>query len=390
MRPKIEILLQGGKALVEGRLVPADVAVARTENGPRLSLAPEHGTGATLIDATGLLILPGIVDVHGDAFERQMMPRPGVGIDFDLALIETDRQIVANGITTAFHGVTRSWEPGLRDAAGARAILEAIERLRPRLSADTHCHLRHETYNLDGEDEIIAWITDRRLGVVAFNDHLSGTIKVRHRPEKMAKMVERSGLSAAEFDALVDQVAARADQVPASIARLAAAAEAAGIPTMSHDDMNVEQRRWFAALGVDVAEFPLTERVAEAAIADGVPTVFGAPNVLRGGSHTGCPDAAEMARRGWCSVLASDYFYPAMLQAPFILGRKHGIPLPAAWALVSANAAGAVGLHDRGRIAEGWRADLVVVEAEANGLARAVATIADGRLVHLADGARLR
>jgi alpha-D-ribose 1-methylphosphonate 5-triphosphate diphosphatase len=342
-----------------------------------------------VLDATGLLVLPGLVDLHGDAFERQMMPRPGVGIDLDLALVETDRQLVANGITTAFHGVTRSWEPGLRDADNARAILEAIERLRPRLAADTRCHLRHETYNLDGEAEILSWLAERRVGVVAFNDHLSGTIKVRHRPEKMAKMVERSGLSAADFDALVGRVADRADEVPGSIARLAAAAQAAGIPSMSHDDMSIEQRRWFAALGVGIAEFPLTEAVAEVAVAEGAPTIFGAPNVLRGGSHTGCPDAAEMAQRGWCSVLASDYFYPAMLQAPFILGRKHGVPLEAAWALVSANAAASVGLCDRGRIAEGARADLVLVDVDAKGLAHAVATIADGRLVHLADGGRL-
>jgi alpha-D-ribose 1-methylphosphonate 5-triphosphate diphosphatase len=205
----------------------------------------------------------------------------------------------------------------------------------------------------------------------------------------MAKMVERSGLSAADFDALVGRVADRADEVPGSIARLAAAAQAAGIPSMSHDDMSIEQRRWFAALGVGIAEFPLTEAVAEVAVAEGAPTIFGAPNVLRGGSHTGCPDAAEMAQRGWCSVLASDYFYPAMLQAPFILGRKHGVPLEAAWALVSANAAASVGLCDRGRIAEGARADLVLVDVDAKGLAHAVATIADGRLVHLADGGRL-
>lgn len=387
MAYKAAIDIRGGMALVEGRLEAADVIVRRTDAGARLSLEP--AAASTTLDATGLLVLPGLIDVHGDAFERQMMPRPGVGIDLELALIETDRQLVANGITTAFHGVTRSWEPGLRDAATARAILLAIEQLRPRLAADTRCHLRHETFNLDGEEEILAWIAERRVGVVAFNDHLTGTIKVRHRPEKMAKMVERSGLTADAFDALVDSVADRADEVPTSIARLAAAAEAAGIPTMSHDDMNVEQRRWYAALGVDIAEFPMTAAVAETAVADGVPTVFGAPNVLRGGSHTGCPDAAEMAVRGWCSVLASDYFYPALLQAPFILGRKCGIPLAAAWPLVSTNAADALGLLDRGRIAEGARADLVLVEVEANGLARAVATIADGRLVHLADGSRL-
>ena len=386
---KALIVVRGGEALVGGRLQRADVAVRADGNGARLGLAAADAHARLALDATGLLVLPGIVDVHGDAFERQMMPRPGVGIDLSLALVETDRQLVANGITTAFHGVTRSWEPGLRDAANARLLLETIETLRPRLAVDTRFHLRHETYNLEDEDELIGWIASRRVGVVAFNDHMTGTIKVRHRPDKMQKMVERSGLSAAAFDALVERVAARADEVPASIARIAAAAEAAGVPAMSHDDMTVEQRRWFQRLGVQIAEFPMTEDVAAAATADGAPTVFGAPNVLRGGSHTGCPDAAQMARRGWCSVLASDYFYPALLQAPFILAHRHGMALEATWALVSSQAARAVGLHDRGVIAEGRRADLILVEAPPSGHARVVATIAYGRLVHLADGDRL-
>ncbi len=387
--PRSHVLVRGGRALVDGEFERADVTVVESDEGTSLAMERSSASPQLTIDARGLLVLPGLVDVHGDAFERQLMPRPGVGIDVALALLETDRQLVANGITTAYHGVTRSWEPGLRDAAHARALLEAIEQLRPQLAADTRFHLRHETYNLEGEAEILSWIADRRVGVVAFNDHMTGTIKVRHRPDKVAKMIERSGLDATAFHALVDRTVARAEEVPASIARIAAAAVAASVPAMSHDDMTIEQRRWFASLGVAIAEFPLTEAVAEGAVADGAPTVFGAPNVLRGGSHTGCPDAADMVRRGWCKILASDYFYPALLQAPFILARKHGVPLESSWPLVSANAAAAVGLSDRGVIAEGKRADLILVDAPQTGPARVVATIADGRLVHLAEGNRL-
>ena len=115
-------------------------------------------TAEGTIDARGLLVLPGIVDVHGDAFERQVMPRPRVAFPLDIALLESDRQAVSNGITTVFHGVTWSWEPGLRGAENARAILAGIERIRPRLGADTRYHLRHETYNLDAEPEITEWL----------------------------------------------------------------------------------------------------------------------------------------------------------------------------------------------------------------------------------------
>ncbi|MDX2158684.1 MAG: alpha-D-ribose 1-methylphosphonate 5-triphosphate diphosphatase [Hyphomicrobiaceae bacterium] len=384
-----DIVIQGGSALIGQELVTTDVSVAVKDGHGILGLDPSADS-RLVIDARGLLVLPGLVDVHGDAFERQLMPRPGVGIDLDIALIETDRQLVANGITTACHGVTRSWEPGLRDAANARALLQALERLRPRLAADTRFHLRHETYNLDGEAEILEWLRDGRIDVIAFNDHMSGTIKARHRPDKMAKMVERSGLTATAFAALVERIAARADEVPASIARIAAAAQAAGTPAMSHDDMSIDQRQWFARLGVAIAEFPLTEAVAEAAVDDGASTVFGAPNVLRGGSHTGCPDAAEMVERGWCRVLASDYFYPALLQAPFVLRDRRAMRLAEVWPLVSANAAAALGLMDRGTIADGKRADVVLVADVAGQPAHVVATIANGRLVHLADGERVK
>ncbi len=389
MQGRVGFQVRGGTVLLDGRFERAGIGITG-DTGRIVASGQAIGGKSIVIDAEGLLVLPGLVDVHGDAFERQMMPRPGVPIDLTLALLETDRQLVANGITTAFHGVTRSWEPGLRDPANARRLLAAIEALRPRLAADTHFHLRHETYNLEGEDEILGWIRDRRVGVVAFNDHMTGTIKVRHRPDKMRKMIERSGLDAGQFDALVERVAARGGEVPASIARIAAAAQAAGVPAMSHDDMTPEQRRWFAGLGVAVAEFPMTDAVAEAAIAGGAPTVFGAPNVLRGGSHTGCPDAADMVAKGWCSILASDYFYPALVQAPFVLAARRGLALERTWPLVSSNAADAVGLSDRGRIAQGLRGDIILVEPPAeDGHARVVATFAAGRLVFLADGHRL-
>ena len=142
MRMRIE----GGRALVGDGLEETSIDVD-CEAGIITGVGAQASAGR-VIDARGFVVLPGIVDVHGDAFERQMMPRPGVGFPIDVALLESDRQAVANGITTVFHGVTWSWEGGLRGAGNARAILDGLERLRPRLGADTRYHLRHETYNL--------------------------------------------------------------------------------------------------------------------------------------------------------------------------------------------------------------------------------------------------
>eukprot|EP01035_Chromulina_nebulosa_P031819 gene31819-42441_t len=148
-----DILIEGGRTLVDGSLADTSLQVAGTD----IAAVGSHAARTALtIDASGLLVLPGIVDIHGDAFERQMMPRPGVDFPIDVALIDSDRQVIANGITTVFHGTTCSWEPGLRSADNARGLLEAIEALRPRLAADTRFHLRHETYNLDAEEMVVS------------------------------------------------------------------------------------------------------------------------------------------------------------------------------------------------------------------------------------------
>ena len=376
------VRIEGGRALIEGRL--EDTSIHVDSDAGIITGIGKDETAERTIDATGLLVLPGIVDIHGDAFERQMMPRPRVGFPLDVALIESDQQAIANGITTVFHGVTWSWEPGLRGAENARAILHGIESLRPRLGADTRYHLRHETYNLEAEPEISEWIADRRIDVIAFNDHMSGIIETTRREHKLAPMVERSGLTRDEFLAVVERTKRRADEVPASIERLAAVANANGVPLLSHDDTSPEQRRWYRSLGCNLAEFPTTVETAEDAAAQGDDIVLGAPNVVRGGSHTGWIDATEMIGRGFCSVLASDYYYPAPLLAAFALVSRNVLPLEQAWPLVSRTPAAAVQLTDRGEIAPDRRADLIIVDAPPGEQPRVVATIVAGRIVHLA------
>jgi alpha-D-ribose 1-methylphosphonate 5-triphosphate diphosphatase len=317
------------------------------------------------------------------------MPRPGVHFAVDIALLESDRQAVANGITTVFHGVTWSWEPGLRGPDNARNLLAAIEQLRADLAADTRFHLRHETYNLDAEDEIIGWLAQRRIDVLAFNDHMSMALETRKTPRGLATMVERSGVSREEFDRVVERVRRRGNEVPASIARLAEAAALHGVALLSHDDVSPEQRRWYRSLGCRVAEFPTTLETAQDAAAAGDDIVFGAPNVVRGGSHTGWTNAREMIARGMCSVLASDYYYPAPLLAAFRLVTSATVPLEQAWALVSEAPARAVGLGDRGRIAPGQRGDIVLVDASNYDRPRLVATMVGGRIVYLNQADRL-
>jgi alpha-D-ribose 1-methylphosphonate 5-triphosphate diphosphatase len=381
-----DILLEGGRALIGDQFVETSLRISGTDI---VRLEAARGRARLELDARGLLVLPGIVDLHGDAFERQMMPRAGVDFPIDVALADSDRQAISNGITTVFHATTCSWEPGLRSAENARGLMEAIERQRPQFAADTRFHLRHETYNLDAETDISRWLAEGRVDLFAFNDHMDGTVADMAKPRKRNRMVERTGLSGEDFDLLVARVNSRAAEVPASVARLAAAARDAGVRMLSHDDATPAMRQGFRDMGVAIAEFPINEETAREAARHGDAIVYGAPNVVRGGSHTGWTRASDMIAKGLCSVLASDYYYPAQLLAAFRLAADGVLPLAKAWDLVSAAPAGATGLTDRGVLAEGHRADILVVDDSAALRPRLIAVIAGGKLVHLTDAARL-
>jgi alpha-D-ribose 1-methylphosphonate 5-triphosphate diphosphatase len=147
----------------------------------------------------------------------------------------------------------------------------------------------------------------------------------------------------------------------------------------------ISTRQSFRAQGARICDFPMAEEVAQEASAAGDWVVMGCPNVVRGGSHLGWASAARMAEAGICSVLSSDYFYPAMLRAAMVLAGRGVLDLPRAWELVSTNPAAAAGLTDRGAIAEGLRADVVLVDPA---VPRVVATIAGGRIAYVtAEGA---
>ena len=381
-----DILIEGGRALLGNTILETSVQIA---SGKISAVGSDHGSSSFGLDARDLLVLPGIVDLHGDAFERQMMPRPGVDFPVDVALIDSDRQAIGNGITTVFHATTWSWEPGLRSGNNATRLLEAIENLRPQLAADTRFHLRHETYNLDAETDIAQWLSGGRIDLFAFNDHMDSTVASLAKPQKRNRMVERTGLSDEAFDSLVERVVSRGEDVPVSVTRLAKAARDANVRMLSHDDESPEMRRAFRAQGVGIAEFPVNEETAREAAEAGDFIVFGAPNVVRGASHTGWTKAADMIAKGLCSILASDYYYPAQLLAAFRLADDGVLPLAEAWNLISAAPARAAGLADRGVLAEGHRADIILVDDELPLRPRIVAVIAAGRLVHLTNASRL-
>lgn len=366
----MDLLIDASAALIDGALRPATLHLAEG----RIARLDAQATGARRIDAAGLLVLPGIVDLHGDGFERQIQPRPGVTFPLPAAVADTEAQLLANGITTAWHAVTLSWEPGLRSPDTWSGFLAALEAHPAR--ADMRVHMRWEQHNLDALDLAVADIEAGRVHLLSFNDHTPEIVKKLDRPAAAAKYSERAMVPVNAFRALAEQAADRTPYVPAASARIAAAARAAGIPIASHDEATIAARAAYRALGATICEFPMAEPVAQNARAAGETVVMGAPNVVRGGSHLGWASAQSLAERGLCTVLCSDYYYPALPAAALRLAQGP-LGLPAAWDLVSQNPARAAGLTDRGHIAEGARADLVLLDPAT---ARVVMTIARGQI----------
>jgi alpha-D-ribose 1-methylphosphonate 5-triphosphate diphosphatase len=375
-----DLRITGGQVLLPSDGLQSIDLMLKHGRIDRLDATPATGRH---LNASGLLVLPGIVDIHGDAFERQVQPRPGVDFAVDIALADTESQLLANGITTAFHGITLSWEPGLRSLTQWRKLLDGLEA-RP-WTCDMRVHLRWEAYNLEALDTALADIEAGRVHLVAFNDHTPSILKKTADPVAGAKYSDRAGMTLTEFRSMTERISGRAAQVPAALERIGAAARAAGVAMASHDDATIATRQEFRAQGARICEFPMAEEVGQHARDAGDWVVMGCPNVVRGGSHLGWASAARLAEAGICNVLSSDYFYPAMLRAALILAGRGVLDLPRAWALISANPAAATGLTDRGTIAEGQRADLVLVDPTQQ---RAVVTIAGGHIAHItADGA---
>ncbi|CAG2151797.1 alpha-D-ribose 1-methylphosphonate 5-triphosphate diphosphatase [Cupriavidus numazuensis] len=373
--------ITGRRVLGTGGIGPATLGF---QDGCLTQPALQGPQAGPCLDAGDLLVLPGIVDIHGDAFERAVMPRPGVSFPYATALLDVDRQLLAHGITTEFHGVTLSWEGGLRGEAYALRMFEALAQLRPVLGAGHMVHLRFEAHHLEGVETALAWMEAGRVGLLAINDHLPTMAQRIGDERKVQQYAERAECDAETFRTRLRTASRHAQDVPAAMSRLIAAARAAGLPVASHDDPDLATRQHHHRQGCRIAEFPLTVETAHAARQLGDDVVFGAPNVMRGTSHTGAPNATEMVSAGLCTVLASDYYYPAPLQAAFKLAQLGVVDLPGAWKLVSRNPARAAGLRDRGALIPGLRADAIVVDDRHPGLPRVVGTIVGGELKHAA------
>jgi len=340
------------------------------------------------VDMSGFWLLPGIIDLHGDGFERQVFPRPSAPFPIRDALAATDREAAAHGVTTAYLAQSWSWEGGMRGPDQAERLMQAVLDWRDHALTDLRVQIRAETHLVDQVPRLIAAVERFRIGYVVFNDHIEeGLSMQRTNPEGFAHWARKAGLSPRDLSARIEAAWARTKEVPRSLLALAEAFDRFGVVYGSHDDRDAETREVYRMIGARIAEFPTTRRAAAAAKAGGDPVLMGAPNVVRGGSQAGNVGAVEVIRDGLCDGLVSDYHIPALPLAVWRLVDDGVLPLAEAWGLVSSGPARVLGLADRGEIALGLRADLVAVNKETRAVEM---TLSGGRLSHLSGQAAAR
>jgi len=340
------------------------------------------------IDLSGYYILPGIVDLHGDGFERHQQPRPNVHFDKTTGMENADAELAANGVTTAVFAQCWSWLGGRRSPEYAVKFLKAWSHYKPRSLVDIRFQIRYETHMVDTVDAMLETIQTHDIDYLVFNNHIHDAANARETaPLGFAGYAAEAGRSPRQHAAVLEEMLGNAYKVDDSLKQIAAALNSMGVRCGSHDDETASARRYFNDLGADICEFPTTLKAAEQARALGNPILMGAPNIMRGGSQSGNVAAQDLIEAGLCNALVSDYYYPALQGAVWVLADRGVMSFEQAWALISSKPAAILGLHDRGQLAEGARADFTVMNPRTR---RIEATVSNGQLAALSGEAGVR
>ncbi len=371
--------LTGAEILRDGELQRRSISIDRGRITQ--SRLPE-------VDLSGYLVLPGIIDLHGDGFERHMAPRPSAPFPVQAGLASTDREAASHGVTTAYLAQGWSWEGGHRSPDHAEALMSALDAYKPRALTDLRIQIRAETHLVDAGAQLIAAVKLHKISYVVFNDHLEEGLDMRRMaPADFALWARKVAKQPEDLGRIMELAKQRAREVPRHLCTLADAFDDLGVLYGSHDDPDGETRERYSMIGARIAEFPTTKQAARAAHAMMCPVILGAPNVVRGKSQAGNVSASDLVAEGLCDALVSDYHIPALALAAWALVNRGLATLPKAWAMISTNPAEILRMPDRGRLDPGLRADLVVVNAETKQIE---ATICAGRLGYLAGEAGRR
>lgn len=374
-----KLYLTGARVVLPNDVL--DDATVLIEDGFIAAINPESGNDAQTIDLCGKTLIPGMIDLHCDALEKEVEPRPNVHFPLDFACAQADKRNAAAGVTTVFHALSfANEELGVRNNVFAASVARAVHAWNPHGLIDNRVHCRYEVTDPTAPDILLELMAADEMHLLSVMDHSPGQGQFKDIAAFRDYLARTYKKSEAELDNLVENKLAQAEGAMARIRLLIDAAKAKGIRVSSHDDDTPEKVETLHGLGVGISEFPINLESARAARERGMSTVFGAPNILRGKSQSGAVRALDAVLAGAADCLCADYHPATLIVAIFRLPELAGISLSDAVRLVSANPARAAGLVDRGEICVGKRADLVSV-AHINGLAQASSVFSAGKPV---------
>ena len=356
-----ELVLSNAQIVLRDQIVGGSLQI---RDGLISALDDGASSAPGALDLDGDFLIPGLVELHTDNFERHLMPRPGTHWPVDAAFLNHDREIAAAGITTVYDAVcVGEVHPKsirteiLEEVCGALPALMEQDALK----ADHRLHLRCEV-SYGGLMGLLDPLIDLpSVGLVSVMDHTPGQRQYREVARYAEYYQGKFGLSDAQLDAfMAERMADQQAHGTANRQAVVKRARARGLPLASHDDATRDQVAEAIEDGVGIAEFPTTLEAAEASHRAGLAVLMGGPNVVNGRSHTGNLSARDLAASGLLDILSSDYVPASALHAALILESiGDGLSLPQAIAAITLTPARSVGLDDRGEISAGKHADLV-------------------------------
>ena len=353
--------------LANARLVLPDEVITgavKIDGGTITSIDPGTAVPNGAEDCEGAYLSPGLVELHTDNLERHMQPRPGVRWPLDAAILAHDRELAGAGVTTVFDALRIGSivsDQKSRYGKYARPVATKIRQQRDSgaLAISHFLHLRAETCSETLPEELAEFGPDDRIGIVSLMDHTPGQRQFRDVAKLEEYLIGKYNMSRTDMDNHFARRKALSDRVRDDFTKAAIeAGHRMGATLASHDDTLIEDVQGSQQAGCRIAEFPTTLEAATASHAAGIAVVMGAPNYLRGGSHSGNVSAKDCAEAGVLDILSSDYVPASLLLAAVKLGLDYG-NLSKGMRTVTEAPAAAAGLHDRGRIEIGQRADLI-------------------------------
>lgn len=374
--------------LANARLILADeviVGSVRMRDGVITDIAPGLSVPTGALDLEGDYLSPGLVELHTDNLERHISPRPKVEWPHRAAILAHDRELAGCGITTVFDAIRVGSivsDTNKRYGKYARQMANELLEMRAAgaLKISHHIHLRAEICSETLIEELDDFGEKDRVGIVSLMDHTPGQRQFRDISKFEDYVCGKHGFSREGFAEYCDFLYALQDKLGAKHeAAAVAAAKRYGATLASHDDTTAEQVAVSAQHGVSVAEFPTTVEAAQACREAGIAVIMGAPNLVRGGSHSGNVAANTLAEADLLDIVSSDYVPAALLLSAVMLGDIWG-DMAKGIATATSGPAQSVGLTDRGVIALGKRADLVRFQQQ-DGVVIPREVWADGRQV---------